>query len=108
MRLIITEKVSKFSFGDFNDMLSYHGLQVQEVFGDYQLGNYDVRAKPRLIIVAVKDPNESKFQRSTKIQIIDFTLNFPFLLTPDSDFSILFIIHQHPSSRFINSCCYIS
>jgi len=49
-----TEKVSKFSFGDLNDMLSYHGLQVQEVFGDYHLGNYDVRAKPRLIIIAKK------------------------------------------------------
>ena len=35
-------------------MFSYHGLQVQEVFGDYQLGNYDVRTKPRLIIVAKK------------------------------------------------------
>ena len=51
-----TEKVSKFSFGDLNDMLSYHGLQVQEAFGDYQLGNYDVRTKPRLIIVASKNP----------------------------------------------------
>ena len=50
-----TEKVSKFSFGDFNDMLSYHGLQVQEIFGDYQLGNYDVRTKPRLIIIAKKN-----------------------------------------------------
>ena len=49
-----TEKVSKFSFGDFNDMLSYHGLQVQEVFGDYRLGSYDVRTKPRLIIIAKK------------------------------------------------------
>ena len=49
-----TEKVSKFSFGDFNDMLSYQGLQVQEVFGDYQLGKYDVRTKPRLIIIAQK------------------------------------------------------
>ena len=49
-----TEKVSKFSFGDLNDMISYHGLQVQEVFGDYRLGNYDVKAKPRLIIVAKK------------------------------------------------------
>ena len=49
-----TEKVSKFSFGDFNDMFSYHGLQVQEVFVDYKLGNYDVKTKPRLIIVAKK------------------------------------------------------
>ena len=52
-----TEKVSKFSFGDLNDMLSYHGLQVQEFFGDYLLGNYDVRTKPRLIIVAKKIPH---------------------------------------------------
>ena len=51
-----TEKVSKFSFGDLNDMLSYQGLQVQEVFGDYKLGKYDVRTKPRLIIVAKKSP----------------------------------------------------
>jgi hypothetical protein len=36
-------------------MLSYHGLQVQEVFGDYQLGNYDVRTTPRLIIIARKN-----------------------------------------------------
>jgi len=27
---------------------------VQQVFGDYQLGNYDVRTKPRLIIIAKK------------------------------------------------------
>jgi hypothetical protein len=52
-----TERVSKFSLGDFNDMLSYHGLQVQEVFGDYQLGNYDVKTKPRLIIIAKKKPH---------------------------------------------------
>jgi SAM-dependent methyltransferase len=49
-----TERVSKFLFGDFNDMLSYQGLQVQEVFGDYELGNYDVKTKPRMIIVAKK------------------------------------------------------
>jgi len=49
-----TEKVAKLSFGDLNDMLVYQGLQVQEVFGDYQLGSYDVRTKPRLIIIAKK------------------------------------------------------
>ena len=54
--LDFTEKVSKFSFGDFNDMLSYHGLQVQEIFGDYRLGSYDLRKKPRLIIIATKNP----------------------------------------------------
>jgi SAM-dependent methyltransferase len=53
--LSFTEKVSKFSFGDLNDMLSFQGLQVQEVFGDYQLGNYDTKSKPRMIIVAKKN-----------------------------------------------------
>lgn len=49
-----TEKVAKLSFGDLNDMLSFQGLQVQEIFGDYQLGKYDTRSKSRMIIVAKK------------------------------------------------------
>jgi SAM-dependent methyltransferase len=49
-----TEKVAKFSLGDFTDMLSFQGLQVQEVYGDYQFNVYDVRKTPRLIIIAGK------------------------------------------------------
>jgi 2-polyprenyl-3-methyl-5-hydroxy-6-metoxy-1,4-benzoquinol methylase len=49
-----TERVAKFTLGDFTDMLSYQGLQVQEVFGDYNLGQYDVRTTPRLIVIAKK------------------------------------------------------
>lgn len=49
-----TEKVAKFSLGDFTEMLAYQGLQVQEVFGDYQLGAYDVRKTPRMIVLAKK------------------------------------------------------
>jgi SAM-dependent methyltransferase len=52
--LVYTEKVSKFSLGDFNDMLSYQGIQIQEVYGDYQLGGYDLRKSPRLIMVGRK------------------------------------------------------
>lgn len=51
---IHTEKVAKLSFGDFNDMMAYQHLQVQEVFGNYRLESYDVRKTPRLIIVAGK------------------------------------------------------
>jgi len=40
--------------GDFTEMLAYQGMQVQEVFGDYQFGSYDVRKTPRLIVVASK------------------------------------------------------
>jgi SAM-dependent methyltransferase len=48
------EKIAKFSLGDFNDILAYNGLQVQQVFGDYQLNAYDVKKSPRLIVVAKK------------------------------------------------------
>ncbi len=49
-----TERVAKFTLGDFTDMLSYHGLQVQEVFGDYVFSHYDVQKSPSLIIIARK------------------------------------------------------
>ncbi|MBC7949757.1 MAG: class I SAM-dependent methyltransferase [Chitinophagaceae bacterium] len=54
-----TEKVAKFSLGDFTDMLSYQGMQVQEVFGDYNLGSYDIRTTPRMIIIARKVDSQS-------------------------------------------------
>ncbi len=49
-----TEKVAKFSLGDFTEMLAYQKMQVQQVFGDYQLGSYDIIKSPRMIIVAKK------------------------------------------------------
>jgi SAM-dependent methyltransferase len=49
-----TEKVAKFSLGDFTDMLAFQKLQVQEVFGDYKFNSYDVKKTPRLIIIASK------------------------------------------------------
>ncbi|MCP9753291.1 bifunctional 2-polyprenyl-6-hydroxyphenol methylase/3-demethylubiquinol 3-O-methyltransferase UbiG [Ferruginibacter sp. HRS2-29] len=52
--LIYTEKVAKFSLGDFTDMFAYQGLQIKEVFGDYNFGNYDVKKSPRLIMIAEK------------------------------------------------------
>jgi SAM-dependent methyltransferase len=48
------EKVAKLSPGDFTDMLSFQGLQVTEVFGDYELNSYDVKKTPRMIVVAKK------------------------------------------------------
>lgn len=52
--MVHTEKVAKFSLGDFTDMMSFQGLQVKEVFGDYNFSSYDVRKTPRLIVVAQK------------------------------------------------------
>jgi SAM-dependent methyltransferase len=53
-RHLYTERVAKFSLGDFNDMLSYQHMQITDVYGNYQLGNYDVKTSPRMIIVAEK------------------------------------------------------
>jgi SAM-dependent methyltransferase len=52
--LIYTEKVAKFSLGDFTEMFAYQGLQIQDVFGDYNFGGYDVKKSPRLIMIAKK------------------------------------------------------
>ena len=48
------EKVAKFTLGDFNDMYAFHHLQLQEVYGDYKLGPYDVKKSPRLIMIGRK------------------------------------------------------
>lgn len=52
--LEFTEKIAKFSLGDFNDMFAFHGLQMQEVYGDYEFNSYDVRKSPRLLMIAKK------------------------------------------------------
>ena len=52
--LLYTEKVAKFSLGDFTEMFAYQGLQIQEVFGDYNFAPYDVKKSPRLIMIAKK------------------------------------------------------
>jgi SAM-dependent methyltransferase len=51
---IFHEKVAKFSLGDFTDMLAYQGMQIREVYGDYNLGHYHVRNTPRMIMIAKK------------------------------------------------------
>lgn len=48
------ERVAKFTLGDLTDMLGFHHLQVQEVFGDYDFTEYDLKKSSRLIIVAKK------------------------------------------------------
>lgn len=59
------EIIEKFSLGDFTDMLSYQGMQVEEVFGDYDLNGYDVKKTPRLIVSARKkdDQGDDKEKR---------------------------------------------
>ncbi len=54
LKHLYTERVAKFTLGDFTEMLTHQGMQVKEVFGDYHLGRYDARSSPRMIIVAEK------------------------------------------------------
>jgi len=54
LKHLYTERVAKFTLGDFTEMLTYQGMQVKEVFGDYHLGRYNVKSSPRMIIVAEK------------------------------------------------------
>lgn len=53
-RHLSTERVAKFSIGDFNEMLSLQHMQIQDVFGDYSLNKYDINKSSRMIIVAKK------------------------------------------------------
>lgn len=53
-RHLSTERVAKFSLGDFNEMLSLQNMQIQNVFGNYQLGEYNINSSARMIIIAKK------------------------------------------------------
>lgn len=52
--LVYNEKVAKFTLGDFTDMFAYQGLQIKEVYGDYDFSRYDVKKSTRLIMIAEK------------------------------------------------------
>lgn len=49
-----TEKLAKFSLGDLTDMMAFHHLQIQDVYGDYDFNKYDVNKSPRMVIIAKK------------------------------------------------------
>ncbi|HEX2683042.1 MAG TPA: class I SAM-dependent methyltransferase, partial [Ferruginibacter sp.] len=52
--MVYTEKVAKFTMGDFTEMFAFQGLQIQEVFGDYDFGTYDVKRSQRMVMIARK------------------------------------------------------
>jgi SAM-dependent methyltransferase len=54
LKHLYTEKVAKFTLGNFTEMFAFQGLQIQEVFGDYQFGDYHIKKSPRLIMIAKK------------------------------------------------------
>ena len=48
------EKVAKFSLQDFTEMFVKQGLQIEEIYGDYNFKKYDIKKSPRLIMIARK------------------------------------------------------
>jgi SAM-dependent methyltransferase len=53
------ERVAKFSLDDFDKMLTRGGLQVLDVYGSYQLEQYDERLSPRLLIICKKKKGQA-------------------------------------------------
>jgi SAM-dependent methyltransferase len=50
-----TEQVKKFSLSDLDQMFIRHGLQLQQLYGDYSLNGYNKETSPRLILIAKKN-----------------------------------------------------
>jgi len=48
------ERVKKFSVDDLKNLLAHCGLQLENVYGDYYLNEYDIQNSPRLILIAKK------------------------------------------------------
>jgi SAM-dependent methyltransferase len=49
-----TEQVKKFSVADLSRLFSQHGLELQQVYGDYSLNEYAEETSPRMILIAKK------------------------------------------------------
>jgi SAM-dependent methyltransferase len=48
------EQVAKFDLNDFECLFEKNGLQLEKVYGDYSLNEYDHERSPRMILVARK------------------------------------------------------
>jgi hypothetical protein len=49
-----TERIAKISLSDFTRMFLKYNLEIQQVFGDYDLHEFDKENSQRLILVAKK------------------------------------------------------
>ena len=49
-----TERIEKFGLTDFQQMFAKQGLDIIQVFGDYQLNPYVEKLSPRLLVIARK------------------------------------------------------
>ena len=49
-----TEQVAKFNLNDFDYLFDSNGLQLEKVYGDYNLNEYDSEKSPRMILIGRK------------------------------------------------------
>jgi uncharacterized SAM-dependent methyltransferase len=49
-----TEQVRKFSATELEQMFSRHGLELQQLYGDYSLNEYNPETSPRIILITKK------------------------------------------------------
>ena len=49
--IVHTEQVARLGLSDFYELFVQHGMMIEKVFGDYQLGDYDREKSPRLIML---------------------------------------------------------
>ena len=48
------EQVARFTMNDFREMFSGNRMQLEAVFGDYHLSDFDLDSSPRMIMIAKK------------------------------------------------------
>lgn len=59
--LEFVERVAKLRRADFEAMFACYGLVIEQVFGDYQLNDFDPKSSPRLILAARKAESAALF-----------------------------------------------
>jgi hypothetical protein len=52
--MVFVEEVQKFSDRDFETLFKMHGLQIKNIYGNYDFSRYEETESPRMIIVAEK------------------------------------------------------
>ena len=52
--LTYTEQVARFSLDDFKEKFKTVGVEIKEIFGDYQLNSFEEKTSPRLIMICKK------------------------------------------------------
>lgn len=67
------ERVAGFTLDDFDGMLAAHHLNLEAVYGDYNLGAYDTVRSPRMILIARKPGHARERCLRTRLSVSGVT-----------------------------------